>query len=378
MIYLPPGAGPVLLFAAEELRRHAPRLAEASVALGPADWACETVGAEARRGPGHPEGFQLYGDGERYALASKTERGALYAVYALLERMGARFPHPGRTVSPTATDLPDVDEVAEPSYHVRGTYLNSPSTTAEVLALIDWSARRGLNAVRLQETEGLDLASVRSAAALRDLALEIGPPSSVSTEGRCFKHSLGNPYGCSANPGRFRQVAGRSVAAEPYADLLALGRPANLSSVIRQDLEDYFRESYRAFYLVHNGPLSWWTCPLNFDVYARTLWDLNTDPAEVLVDFAAGDDDLERSLGMAEEATAAALCACTTPEKRAKEVEATAWLLPPGSLERALHLSDWAGAAEALAALPPDRRGRFADEIFLPMLRRRLSDAASR
>jgi hypothetical protein len=196
----------------------------------------------------------------------------------------------------------------------------------------------------------------------------------IHSAGRCFRHSLGNPYGCRVNKAIFPRIAGHAVAAEPYADVGALGRPANLASVIRQDLEDYFRQSYLSFYLIHNGPISWWTCPLNFDVYARTLWDLNTDPAEALVDFAGGNDLLERRIGQAEEAGAAALCTCTDPVTKAEQVLSSTHLLPPQSLERALHSCDWAGALLALDAMDSHQQGRYGREV----LRKRWHHAASR
>lgn len=378
MIHIPPDAGQVLRFADAELCRLAPWMAEATVAIGPVEWAPVAAGLRPRRGPGHPEGFLLVGETGRYAVGAKTERGALYGVYALLERLGARWPHPGRTVQPEAGALPDLDEVVEPSYDLRGTYFRGLASTREVLTLLEWGARRGLNALQVENEDGVDREGLLQAAAQRGITLAFGPLEAWRTAGRCFKHSLGNPYGCSVNPALFQRVAGFDTAMEPYADLLSLGRPANLATVIRQDLEDYFRESYRAFFMAHNGPLSWWTCPLNFDVYARTLWDLNTDPAEVLVEHAGGDEGLERSLGLSEEAGAAALRNCDTSEHHAAAVTATAGVLPPGSLERALHAGDGVGAVRALESMPAERLGRFGEEIYLPLLRRRTHDAASR
>jgi hypothetical protein len=378
LIKVAPGAGPVLLFAADELRRHAPWLEQATVAIGPAAWALDAAGLSPARAPGHRDGFLITGDGARYALAAGTERGALYAVYALLEQMGARWPHPGLAVPPADGALPAVRAWVEPGYDVRGTWLTGPTTTDEVLALIAWSGRRGLNALHVADPADLDTQALQAAAERRGIALTTGSrPAPVLTQGRCFHHSLGNPYGCAVNPPLFRQITGKRVAAEPYADLLTLGRPANLATVIRQDLEDYFRESHLSFYLIHNGPLSWWTCPLNFDVYARTLWDLNTDPAEALEVYAAGDDDLERTLGRAEEAAAAALSACDTLAHREAAVTETSRLLPAESLERAIHTGDWAVAVQALEAMPPAQRGRFGDEVFLPLIKRRLSERAA-
>lgn len=320
MIHLPPGASPVLQFAADELRRAAPWLEQqAAIALGPPEWAPEAAGLGPRRVAGHPDGFLIVSDGDRCCLTAKSDRGALYAVYALLERIGARWPHPGACRPPEpGARLPRLDEHVEPSYDGRGICLNGPASTADVLELITWGARRGLNLVRATHPDGLDLEALGQAAAERAVTFETGPLAEASrTQGRCFKHSIGNPYGCTVNPALFRQFAGLKTAAEPYADLDTLGGPANLATVIRQDLEDCFRESLRSFYLVHSGARAWWTCPLNFDVYARTLWDLNTDPAEVLADFAGDNERLERDLGQAEEASGAALCACCTPTDRA-------------------------------------------------------------
>lgn len=322
MIHLPPGASPALRFAADEIRRAAPWLEQqAVIALGPPEWAPEAAGHAPRRVAGHPDGFLIVSDGERCCLTAKTDRGVLYAAYGLLERMGARWPYPGagaaRPVEP-GTALPRLEEHVEPSYEGRGLCVSGPATTAELLELVAWGARRGLNLVRAAETGGLDLEAINQAAAERGITFETGPVDHMLlTQGRCFKHSIGNPYGCSVNPPLFEQIGGHAAAAEPYADLTALGGPASLPTVIRQDLEDYFRESVRTFYLVTSGGSeAWETCPLNFDVYARTLWDLNTDPAEVLADFAGEDERLERDLARAEEASGAALCACCSPDRR--------------------------------------------------------------
>lgn len=102
---------------------------------------------------GNPDdAFVQYADGEAAVLAGTTHRGTLYAVYALLERLGVRFfapdfefygGHHEHVPDCEGVTIPDLDVVEAPAFAYRRKHVECGwSITEETLpALVDWMAK---------------------------------------------------------------------------------------------------------------------------------------------------------------------------------------------------------------------------------------------
>lgn len=145
----------VIGFAASELQRYLERMTGAKLPV--ADDGCAADGrftveldVDAQSDLAH-DAFRITVAPGSILLQAGVPRGVLYAVYALLERLGCRWVHPGEAqeIVPklVAIDLPDGEHIEIPRIEHRGLALYGLyDKTAELGAvMIDWMAKNRLN-----------------------------------------------------------------------------------------------------------------------------------------------------------------------------------------------------------------------------------------
>lgn len=164
-IVLRPAASMTERFAAEELQKYVQQMSGAKLPI-----AVTAAGAKVLVGEGvapfnraasfaagdGAESFVLHTQGESLALLGNSDRSTLYAVYALLERLGVRFFAPGfvfydgyHELVPRRTTiaLDNLNVREKPAFKWRRKYVEEGwSHTANTLPqLLDWMAKNRLN-----------------------------------------------------------------------------------------------------------------------------------------------------------------------------------------------------------------------------------------
>jgi hypothetical protein len=173
-IVVSPDAGPLVVYAAEELRRYARRLWSAAtevdrsgqpvteddtglyIVLGTITQphigrAMQRLGATAR--PAGPDSYAVRSGRNVAVVAGADDRGCLYGGYALLETFGVRFFLSGESLPATSpVPMPTAHLDHSPAVRLRGfmpytDFLPGPSTwdAEDYVAVIDQAARLRLN-----------------------------------------------------------------------------------------------------------------------------------------------------------------------------------------------------------------------------------------
>ena len=156
----------VIAFAAGELRDYIEKITRTSVAIttastrsSHADFVLGTPDTnpairaatdrlDLARVAGHEDGFVVKALDGRVTLAGNTPRAVLFAVYALLERLGVRwfYPDKGDEVVPKkpGLELPELDICETPTFPYRIYHLmltEKEDSPEELHALVDWLAK---------------------------------------------------------------------------------------------------------------------------------------------------------------------------------------------------------------------------------------------
>ena len=100
------------------------------------------------------DGFAIRQQHDQLLLSGSNGRSVLFAVYAYLESLGARWVRPGPQgeVLPTLAVLPvqDFEMLEKASYRHRGTCIEGAPSLEHVLDMVDWMAKRRMNSFFLQ------------------------------------------------------------------------------------------------------------------------------------------------------------------------------------------------------------------------------------
>jgi len=182
-ISIPESAHETLRFAADELKTH----------LASAGYSCLTeeteegeagdgkillwVAGKADGGRDDEDGFEIFAENGGAVIAGGSPRAVLFGTYRFLEEhAGIAWPTPAFRSAPLAEPAPIVGSRRyRPSFPRRGIVLESSETFQYALALIDWSAKNGLNdlffTVELWERDGERL---RPELSKRQLKLTLG------------------------------------------------------------------------------------------------------------------------------------------------------------------------------------------------------------
>ena len=123
VICIVPEDGPVVKYAAEELQKYILEMAQAFVPFGTHDGAEGIRLAVEPERFSNPDGFELKTDGQSLSVFGGSPLGALFGVYALLEKLGCRWirPGPGGEVVPKRDPLivSALDVHEEPDFRIR-------------------------------------------------------------------------------------------------------------------------------------------------------------------------------------------------------------------------------------------------------------------
>ncbi|MCS7062371.1 MAG: DUF4838 domain-containing protein, partial [Anaerolineae bacterium] len=100
------------------------------------------------------DGFHLKQTREQLLIAGSNSRSVLFGVYAYFERLGARYVRPGTSgewLPKLAVWPPQPFEVTErPAYRHRGVCIEGAPSVDHALGLVDWMAKKRMNAFFLQ------------------------------------------------------------------------------------------------------------------------------------------------------------------------------------------------------------------------------------
>lgn len=163
---------PVVVFAAQEFARYARKMASKRLSVKratqyepaqPGVWlgiGPDFAGAaDPSLAPSRwDDGFQLKQTGDQLLIAGANARSVLFGVYAYFERLGARYVRPG----PRGEHLPRLaawppqpfDLTERAAYRHRGVCIEGAPSVDHALGLIDWMARKRMNAFFLQFRHG--------------------------------------------------------------------------------------------------------------------------------------------------------------------------------------------------------------------------------
>ena len=165
-IYLPPNAGKVEQFAADELTKYVERMSGARLARTTGASSSHTILLGLRRSvqglpdpkPGS-DGYSILVSADRIVIAGDNPRGVLYGVYDLLERLGCRWYFP--TIDPKDPEVvphkPDLSlpaggwsesaRIRDRLYWVSGMAFK---VMPESVAQIDWAAKNRYSGISWQ------------------------------------------------------------------------------------------------------------------------------------------------------------------------------------------------------------------------------------
>ncbi len=174
--------------------------------------------------------------GGRLILTGSNPRSVLFAVYRWLEQLGARWIRPGRDgellppIRPPVLSGWEVDETADCRH--RGIVIEGANAIEQVLDMVDWMPKVGMNAYMLQFRvsayfwrryyERADLPSIRDPHLLsieECAALDARVAAAVRQRGLLL-HRVGHGWTCSTVG--FPEVAGWETAPEPPEDVRPL------------------------------------------------------------------------------------------------------------------------------------------------------------
>jgi len=163
-----PETDSVLNFAARELARYAEALSGAHLQVTAADAVDDREGTVwlglCDRLPPLPgeslvpdlwdDGYALWQTNRAGFVAGRNARSVLFGVYDLIERQGVRYLRPGAhgEVIPQIESLsfPDSPVVELPRYRHRGVCIEGAPSVEHALDMVDWCAKKRMNAVFLQ------------------------------------------------------------------------------------------------------------------------------------------------------------------------------------------------------------------------------------
>ncbi len=137
-IVLPRGASPSMQRGAEELQRFLAEMSGAQIPMAE-DARGTAIRLQSTDELG-PEGFRLKTEGRNLVIAGGRERGVMYGVYTLLEKLGCRWfsPEVSRIPKRTTITIGTLDEVQKPAFEYREPFFTEAFDK-------DWAARNKTN-----------------------------------------------------------------------------------------------------------------------------------------------------------------------------------------------------------------------------------------
>jgi len=144
-------AGPCEHFAAAELNKYIQKMSGVKLPLGKGSKTPVQIRLRIKPDCAGYDGFHIHCTGGEVVLQGANERGVLYAVYELLERLGCRFLAPGddgENVPKLSTiSLKPFETNQTPSHPTRGFMVDAIGS--HNTQFIDWLAKNRYNTIRL-------------------------------------------------------------------------------------------------------------------------------------------------------------------------------------------------------------------------------------
>jgi hypothetical protein len=277
-IVTPARPAPAEQFAAAELQRYLQIMTGARLPVlreapgGPARFisigattAARAAGAVPRPRYAEDDGFEIRAAGGRLFLAGVRPRGTLFAVYEFLRGQGCRWFAPGyKFYRQFHQAAPRKNRVAvdaalraavQPAFRLRGEYpehyyAHDPD---DVLALLDWSAKNGINLVGFRQNEFSETwyRILQPECEKRDLM--------CASAGHGYDRFLPRDRYFREHPEWYALIDGRR--SDRYFDQFCTSNPDALAA-FRQNLADFVRKFPRLDYIsaMPNDSPRWCTC----------------------------------------------------------------------------------------------------------------------